>query len=119
MGPKKKYSRLYSQEYLVYGFIESPVHKLMPVCLLCHKSFSNEAMKPSRLVEHLNTKHPDKKDKPIECFQDIAEQFTKRKTIILYFKGPLTRTKMGSLLVTVFQNLLLKVAVHTLLVKSY
>ena len=81
MGPKRKYTRLYSREYLAFGFIESPVDKLMPMCLLCHKSFSNEAMKPSRLVEHLGTKHPDKKDKPMEFFQNIAEQFKKRSTL--------------------------------------
>ena len=72
MGPKKKYFRSYSNDYLAYGFIESSADKLMPMCLLCNISCSNEAMKPSRLAEHLRTKHSEKKDMPIKFFQDIA-----------------------------------------------
>ena len=33
------------------------------MCLLCDHIFSNEAMKPSRLQEHLFKNHPDKASK--------------------------------------------------------
>ena len=51
------------------------------MCLLCEKVFSNEAMKPSRLLEHLTKIHSDKVDKNIAYFQSLREKFQKRKTI--------------------------------------
>ena len=51
------------------------------MCLLCEKSFSNEAMKPSQLSNHLQKKHDDKKDKPVAFFQDSKDKFRKRNTI--------------------------------------
>lgn len=33
------------------------------MCLICQRVTLNEAMKPSRLKEHLNKKNADKKDK--------------------------------------------------------
>jgi len=49
-------------EYLKYGFIQSPSNITLPMCLIFQKVFTNEAMKPSRLQEHL-TKVQDKKKK--------------------------------------------------------
>ncbi|KAK9400607.1 hypothetical protein NXF25_011321 [Crotalus adamanteus] len=43
-------------------------------------------MKPSRLREHLSTKHPNDKDKPIEYFQEIYKKFQNHSTIITSFK---------------------------------
>ena len=59
--PKKK-CRQYSIEYLKYGFIESSVNNTLPMCLICQKVLSDEAMKPSRLKDRLNKIHNDKKD---------------------------------------------------------
>ncbi|XP_034287159.2 zinc finger BED domain-containing protein 5-like [Pantherophis guttatus] len=86
MSQKKKYARGYLPEYLKMGFIESVVNKQHPTCLLCHRTLSNKAMKPSRLREHLSTNHPNDKDKPIEYFQEIYKKFQNRSTIIASFK---------------------------------
>ncbi|OAF67446.1 hypothetical protein A3Q56_04825 [Intoshia linei] len=43
----------YSIEYLKFGFITSPQNKSLPMCLVCQKVYSNEAMKPSR-THHLD-----------------------------------------------------------------
>ncbi|KAK9407781.1 hypothetical protein NXF25_006555 [Crotalus adamanteus] len=53
------------------------------MCLLCHKTLSNEAMKPSP-----STNHPNDKDKPIEYFQEkyFHKKFQNRSTIIASFK---------------------------------
>ena len=51
------------------------------MCLLYNKVFSNEAMKPSRLSEHLTKIHPDKTDKSATFFQCLWDNFKKRKTI--------------------------------------
>ena len=51
------------------------------MCLLCERVFSNEAMEPSRLLEHLKKIHPDKVDKTLAYLQSIRENLQKRKTI--------------------------------------
>uniref|UniRef100_A0A5S6QHN7 DUF4371 domain-containing protein n=1 Tax=Trichuris muris TaxID=70415 RepID=A0A5S6QHN7_TRIMR len=75
MSEKKRKCRQYSTEYLKYGFIASPSNQRLPMCLLCHKTFSNESMKPSRLIEHLAKMHPDKSDKDLAYFRSLREQF--------------------------------------------
>lgn len=79
--PKKKKCRLYSIEYLKYGFTYSPTNQSLPMCLICQKVFSNEAMKPSRLQEHLNKTHPDRKDKDLSYFQGLEKKYLKQPTI--------------------------------------
>ena len=53
---EKKKCRQYSVDYLQFGFIPSPSNEQLPMCLLCEAVFSNEAMKPSRLSDHLRKK---------------------------------------------------------------
>lgn len=65
-GSNKKKNRLYSDEYLKYGFT---IISNKPQCVICGEVLSNESMKPSKLLRHLNSKHPDKKDKPVEFFE--------------------------------------------------
>ena len=60
--------RSYHVEYIKFGFVPSPSNLQLPMCLLCKKTLSNEAMKPSRLKDHLNRIHPDKADKPSKFF---------------------------------------------------
>ncbi|XP_063312646.1 zinc finger BED domain-containing protein 5-like [Pelobates fuscus] len=95
MSEKKKYARGYLPEYLKMGFIESVTNKQLPMCLLCHKTLSNEAMKPSRLREHLATKHSQDKDKPIEYFQEIYKRFQKRPTIATSFQKQHAKNEDG------------------------
>ena len=33
------------------------------MCLICEQVFSNEGMKPSRMIDHLKSRHSDKADK--------------------------------------------------------
>ena len=40
-----------------------------PQCVICGDVLSNEAMKPSKLTRHLNTKHKDVSSKPKEFFE--------------------------------------------------
>jgi hypothetical protein len=89
MPPKRK-CRQYSQDYLSFGFIESPNDNRLPFCLICKHTFSNEAMKPSRLRDHLQTMHPDKKDKSVEFFKHLLNQFNTRPTIPVFLKNETT-----------------------------
>ena len=79
MNSKRK-CRQYPEEYLQFGFIPFPSNVQVPMCLVCGKSFSNEAMKPLRLLDHLNNKHADKKISQ-SFFQDFQDKFGKRNTI--------------------------------------
>jgi zinc finger BED domain-containing protein 5/7/8/9 len=51
------------------------------MCLICERSFSNEAMKPSRLNEHLQKMHPDRAGKDLAYFQSLRDKFGKRPTL--------------------------------------
>lgn len=92
---KKKKCRQYSVEYLTFGFITSPQNTQLPMCLLCNQVFSNEAMKPSRMMEHLKRKHPDQQEKDITYFTNLKMNFTKRKKITTLFKTPTTNISKG------------------------
>ena len=83
-GASKKKCRQYSVEYLKYGFLQSPTNPQQPMCLVCEKNFSNEAMKPSRLLEHLQKIPPDKSGKTLAFFHSLRDQFLKRKTMNMF-----------------------------------
>lgn len=81
----KKKCRQYSIDYLAYGFIQSTVDIKKPMCLLCMAVLSNESMRPCKLRKHLETTHEDKKDKPVEFFKKLRDDFRSRKTILQVF----------------------------------
>ena len=84
-GISKKKCRQYSLEYLKFGFIPAPINKHLPMCLICEKVFSNEAMKHSRLIEHLKKAHPDKADKNLSFYQSLCDKFQKQPTLSSMF----------------------------------
>ncbi|KAJ1158889.1 hypothetical protein NDU88_011561 [Pleurodeles waltl] len=64
------FNRQYHESYLKYGFIGTgDSHAPKPLCIVCGEMLSNEAMKPSKLLRHLTTKHPGIKDKPLGYFE--------------------------------------------------
>ena len=78
-GASKKKCRQYYVEYLKYGFLQSPTNPQD-----CERNFSNEVMKPSRFLEHLQKIHPDKSGKTLAFFQYLRDQFLKRKTMNMF-----------------------------------
>ena len=84
LGASKKKCGQYSVEYLKHGFIQSPTNPQQPMCLVCEKSFSNKAMKPSRLPKHLLNIHTDKSGKTLAFFHSLRDQFLKRKTMNMF-----------------------------------
>ncbi|KFD68115.1 hypothetical protein M514_08498, partial [Trichuris suis] len=88
MGKKK--CRLYSSEYLQFGFAASPANEHLPMCLLCEKVFSNDTMKPSKLKLHFTRCHPDKNGKDVSYFRALREKLMKRRTLsktVLHQRG--------------------------------
>jgi hypothetical protein len=64
-------SRKYDVEYLSMGFTcAGSEHKQLPQCVLCYELLSNEAMKPSKLRRHLESKHKEHATKSIEFFKN-------------------------------------------------
>ena len=93
----KKKCRQYSQEYLKYGFITSLTNETMPLCLLCEKTFSNDAMKPAKMKDHLERIHSDKKNKDIDYFKTLKEKLKGRSNIKAFFKAPASADAEGGL----------------------
>jgi len=56
--------------YLKFGFIQCPDTDQLPrpQCVICATVLGNEAMKPSRLIRHLNPKHSDLINKSNKLF---------------------------------------------------
>ena len=67
---KATVKRRYDITYIkyVFSFIVDKMGE-RPQCVLCSEVLAQESMKPSKLVRHLETKHPSHKDKPVEYFQ--------------------------------------------------
>lgn len=78
--PKPKKKRLYDDNYLKFGFT---VIENKPQCVICFETLSRESMKPSKLVRHLNTKHPNEKDKPLEFFERKLKVLQHQKSAVL------------------------------------
>ena len=65
---KKK--RLYSDEYIKYDFTLIHINNIeRPQCVICLKTLSADSMKPSLLKRHIETCHPEVKDKDASYFQ--------------------------------------------------
>ncbi|KAJ7319886.1 hypothetical protein JRQ81_019397, partial [Phrynocephalus forsythii] len=54
--------------------------KCWPMCFLCNRVLNNDALKPSRLEDHLKC-HPDKTDKDLTYFKTLKEKLQKRTTL--------------------------------------
>ena len=68
---RKGLSRQFKSSYVKYRFIstcdsETPY----PLCLICSSKLSNDAIKPSKLIRHLRTKHPELKGKPLDFLKE-------------------------------------------------
>lgn len=85
MSEAKKKKRQYSAEYIKYGFIQSRSNLSSPMCLICQKTFSNEAMKPSRMLDHFNKMHSNMKDKDVTYFQNMEKKYVAQPTLSTVF----------------------------------
>ena len=95
--PSKKKCRQYSVEYLSYGFIPTPHNETKPMCLICMDILSNDSMKPCKLKIHLEKKHAGKKDKPVEYFKKLRDDFQARKTVSRVFNNKVSKMSDGLL----------------------
>ncbi|XP_076044729.1 zinc finger MYM-type protein 6-like [Oratosquilla oratoria] len=107
----QKKCRQYSVKYLDYGFIESPHNSAMPMCLICKASMSNESMCPCKLKKiyiYLETAHKDKKDKPLDIFKNLRDEFQGRMTVNRMFTQKVAKIDRGMLASYKISNLIAK-----------
>lgn len=93
LAPKKK-CRQYDAEYIKYGFVPSPSNQHNPMCLLCDRVFSNEAMKPSRLSDHLLKVHTSDANRDIAFFKSLQEK-RKNRSIFTAMSHPSQQSNDG------------------------
>ena len=91
---QEKKCRQYSVEYWKYGFVQAPQNQQQPMCLLCEKTFSNEAMKPSRLLDYFKKIRSDKKDKGLAYFNHFVIKCKNRKQLLACFLIVLNKLPM-------------------------
>ena len=71
--------RKYNPEYIKCRFIAIQQRgEYLPQCVVCMKTLSNGAMKPSLLKRHLDSNHPKKKDKNESYHKGVGENVKKQ-----------------------------------------
>ncbi|XP_053117964.1 zinc finger MYM-type protein 6-like [Hemicordylus capensis] len=87
--PSKKargaFIRKYNEDYLQYGFICSPGSEKAPrpQCVLCSTVLANEAMKPAKLLRHLQTRHKQFVNKPKDFFVRKSKELSLQKQVLV------------------------------------
>jgi hypothetical protein len=76
---EKKIKMSWTRKYLKFGFISAGSDKHLPLCVICHGTLSNECMKPSKLKRHLECKHPEYSNKPIDVFVNHKNELSSTK----------------------------------------
>lgn len=72
---RKTIARKYNPDYLKYGFASNGDQELpLPLLVVCRKTLSNHAMKPSTLLRHLSKKHQHLTSKSLEYFEQLKPE---------------------------------------------
>ena len=80
---KAAFKRKYQDSYLNYGFIATgDSHSPSLLCIICGDRLSSEVMKTSKLLRHMETKHPALKDKPLEFFKREKREHKEQKQLL-------------------------------------
>ena len=65
-----KIQRKYNPDFIRFGFVNGgDDSEPRAQCVECGLTLSNEALKPSKLKRHLETRHPALAEKPVEYFK--------------------------------------------------
>ncbi|XP_072247753.1 SCAN domain-containing protein 3-like [Leuresthes tenuis] len=80
---KASFNRQYQESYLKFGFIATgESHSPSPLCVICGDKLANEAMKPSKLLRHMETKHPGLKNKTLDFFERKKREQERQKQLL-------------------------------------
>lgn len=76
--------RHYNENYLSIGFTWSGDPECpLPLCVICRKQLSNEAMVPSKLSRHFKTHHKDLQNKNINYFKSLLASQRKQSSVFV------------------------------------
>lgn len=83
---RKTANRKYNRDYIKQGFtfVENGGIQL-PQCVVCAEVLRNDAMKPAKLVRHLQSKHKELMEKPLEFFERKELQLKSNKKVTKTF----------------------------------
>jgi len=95
---------------------------VQPQCVVCEEILANESLKPSKLKRHLDTKHPNVKNKPTEYFERLNYEFKSSTNLMkTYCHATVSAVKASYLLAykisknnklhTIGENLILPAAI--------
>ena len=74
--PKRKFN----QDFIKYGFTSfSDRDEEKGQCVICYRVLSNESLRPSKLQNHLEKKHPGLKGKDIEYFKRLENGLKRQR----------------------------------------
>ena len=76
---KKPKLRKYDESYLQFGFTATGTTEQRSQCVLCAEVLANDSMKPCKLKRHLDTKHPEFKEKPVDFFKRKRDGLQQQK----------------------------------------
>ena len=73
----QKRKRKYNEEYIKNGFTVTTdrTGEEVPMCCVCSTLLSTEAIKPPKLLRHMETHHVFLNTKPIEYMQQMLRDF--------------------------------------------
>nr|XP_055066247.1 SCAN domain-containing protein 3-like [Misgurnus anguillicaudatus] len=75
--------RKYQDDFIKYGFTYSTVNDVQhPQCVICSEVLASESMKPAKMQRHLETKHPNCVEKPLDFFRRKEKELQCQKRII-------------------------------------
>ncbi|GFU02895.1 zinc finger BED domain-containing protein 5 [Trichonephila clavipes] len=77
----KAKKRKYDESYIRFGFVDS---NGSPLCMLCSKLLLNSSMAPAKLRRHLETVHPECKDKNQDFFGRKKEQLLENQKTMMH-----------------------------------
>ncbi|XP_060771673.1 zinc finger BED domain-containing protein 5-like [Neoarius graeffei] len=95
--PKVAKTRKYDDAYIGMGFTSTLVGgEERPQCVLCMTVLAAESLKPNKLKCHLDTTHPDCKDKPVEFFRQKLLKFRAQRTTFTKFASVTANAQLAS-----------------------
>ena len=72
----------YNRTYLKLGFTTAPHDATRPMCFVCNSTFSNEAIKQSRLQDRLNRMHSNKIGSNFKKLRDKEARKTTIRSLV-------------------------------------
>ncbi|KRZ09932.1 SCAN domain-containing protein 3 [Trichinella zimbabwensis] len=83
---RRKVIRKYDFDYLKFGFAWNSDHEdRRPQCVICYAILANESMRPNKLLRHIETKHMDLKNKPLQFFESKLKELNASQCVLPHF----------------------------------